>query len=171
MRTASQRLGVLVCAGLVALLAGCGAATTPGASPPTVVSPSIVATVTITPPPSIHAPTATSSPTAGTPSGCRVTTETHVATAATIHVTQDKLGFFDYTGPVTIKSGQSVTFVNGMAAYHTITQGFFGAKDDGACADELLRTGASVSITFTKPGTYQFTCQPHPSMQTTVVVK
>jgi plastocyanin len=91
--------------------------------------------------------------------------------AVTINVTQDKLGFFDYTGPVTAKAGQSVAFVNGATAAHTVTEGYFGAKADDACADALLGTGATITITFAKPGTYQFTCRPHPAMQTTVIVK
>jgi len=99
-----------------------------------------------------------------------VTTATG-ASAATVHVTQDKLGFFDYDGPYTIKAGQSVAFVNGMAAAHTITEGTFGAKVDDACVDTLLGTGGTVSITFSQPGTYQLTCKPHPAMQTTIVVK
>jgi plastocyanin len=168
MRTSSPRLAVIACAGLIGLLGGCsGATSTPTRSEAVPVQ----SAAAIMSAPATYAPTAIPSPTPATASRCGVATNASVAASATIHVTQDKLGFFDYDGPVTIKAGQSVTFVNGMTAAHTITEGYFGEKADDACVDAPLGTGATVTITFTKAGSFQFTCRPHPAMQTTIVVK
>jgi plastocyanin len=151
----------------VSLLAasGCGPRSTPQDTQLGIASAATPSGTEAATPVPILAPT----PTAAVASRC-VVTSGGVA-AATIHVTQDSVGFFDYDGPVTITAGQSVTFVNGNAVAHTITEGIDGVKAEDACVDALLGTGASVAVTFRQPGTYQFTCRPHPVMQTTVIVK
>jgi plastocyanin len=143
----------------------------PAATSPTNAAQSIATSSTgpVTAEPATLIPTPAPSPSEALASRCAVASE--ATAAATIHVTQDKLGIFDYDGPVTIMAGQSVTFVNTKAAPHTITEGINGVAADDACVDTELATGAAVTITFTQPGTYQFTCHPHPPMQTSVVVK
>jgi plastocyanin len=163
-----RRILVLACAGLALLMAGCGGATPP---PTGTEAASTLAPVVITAPASTPSPTTVPSPTPAIASRCGVSTDPVATDAATIRVTQDSMGFFDYDGPVTIKAGQSVTFVNGNGAPHTITEGVYGEAVADACVDTRLGTNTSMTITFDEPGTYQFTCRPHRSMQTTVVVK
>ena len=106
------------------------------------------------------------------PSGpvrCAVTPD--ASPSATIGVTKDSLGFFDYGDPVTIKTGQAVVFTNGNGAPHTITEGTYGEAAAGACVNVPLANNTSVIVTFYQPGTYQITCRPHKVMQTSVTVE
>ena len=67
---------------------------------------------------------------------------------------------------VTIKRGQSVTWVNddpGMV--HNL------GDDKGSFASAYMRPEQSWSYTFTKPGTYNYHCFPHPWMKGTIVVR
>ena len=100
---------------------------------------------------------------------CAVTKD--APASATIHATKDDVGLFSFDGPVTIKPGHAVAFINGPDNYHTVTEGVDGEVAVGACANALLGTGTTVLITFSLPGTYNFTCVPHPLMQTKVIVK
>ena len=168
----SNRIALVGCVSLIGLLAGCS-----GAPAPTPTS--IVVSATLTPAtdtPATWTPVAVSAspavPSSTTPSGtsrCAVTPG--VPANATIHVTQDDLGFYHFDGPVTIKAGQAVSFANGNAVYHTITEGVYAQVATNACVDELLGTSSTVTVTFTKPGTYLLFCVPHPVMQTKVIVK
>jgi len=65
---------------------------------------------------------------------------------------------------LTITAGDTVTWTNRDAVVHTATS-VNGAFDSGD-----LETGASYSLTFTTPGTYDYLCTPHPSMTGRIVV-
>lgn len=71
--------------------------------------------------------------------------------------------------PVTVhvKAGGKVTWVNcetpGTPS-HTTT------ADGGAWQSALLDPGVTYTTTLPTPGTYAYHCEPHPSMQATVVV-
>jgi len=67
---------------------------------------------------------------------------------------------------VTVKAGGSVKWVNEeKRASHSI---WF--KDAGIPESERLFQGDSWTRRFDKPGTYPYTCGPHPEMKGTVVV-
>lgn len=136
---------------------------------------------------SVARPTPSATPATSGPSGDTVTTApilpiatdvgpvrcalTPGATAsATIVVLQDKLGFFDFSDPVTIATGQAVVFPNGNGALHTVTEGTYGEAAPGACVDANQPTHSSVTVTFYVPGEYQITCRFHRSMETAVIV-
>ncbi len=66
---------------------------------------------------------------------------------------------------VTVDPGQQVTWVNDDPVPHTATDAA-KAWDTGQ-----LQPGTSVSVTFTKAGTYLYNCTVHPFMQATVIVR
>lgn len=65
---------------------------------------------------------------------------------------------------LTISAGDTVTWTNGDQVVHTATS-TSGAFDSGD-----LAPGASFSLTFTTPGTYDYLCTPHPTMTGKIVV-
>jgi plastocyanin len=77
-----------------------------------------------------------------------------------------KISDFSYQpGTLTIEAGSKVTFTNLDPVKHTVT-----AKDNSFDSG-LLGQGETFSMTFTKPGTYQIYCIPHPYMILTIEVK
>ena len=71
---------------------------------------------------------------------------------------------FAYT-PLTAKPGAKITIANGDVAGHTVTSstGLFDVSVKGTKQAELVAP--------TKPGTYDFVCTIHPTMQGRLVVK
>jgi plastocyanin len=63
-----------------------------------------------------------------------------------------------------VKAGDTVTWANHDEEPHTI------AADDGSFHSPGMGTNATYSFTFTKPGSYGYTCSIHPFMHGTVVV-
>ena len=71
---------------------------------------------------------------------------------------------------VTIKPGQTVTWINTEAMPHNVAfkAGVVGdAKMDGA----MMKKDQSYSITFNEAGTYDYHCTPHPFMKAKVIVE
>jgi quinohemoprotein ethanol dehydrogenase len=74
----------------------------------------------------------------------------------------------DYTyGPsrITVVAGTKVTFTNSGVTPHNANSSEGGGWDTG-----LLAKGESASMTFNQPGTYTYTCTPHPSMIGQIIV-
>jgi len=69
--------------------------------------------------------------------------------------------------PATIQAsvGATVTWKNEDQVAHTVT------SRDGSISSPLIEPGQSWSYTFTKAGTFSYTCTPHPFMSGTVVAK
>ena len=68
---------------------------------------------------------------------------------------------------VTVKAGESVKWVNDeKRASHSI---WF--KGEGLPESERMFQGDSVERRFDKPGTYSYTCGPHPEMNGVVEVR
>jgi len=86
--------------------------------------------------------------------------------AATNTITSSNFG-----EAVTIAAGEAVTFTNNDSLPHTVTEGTSGQATDGACVNEPIAAGASVTVTFNEPGDYDITCTIHSSMQTVVHVE
>ena len=64
-----------------------------------------------------------------------------------------------------IVTGTTVAWKNDDPLDHTVT------AEDRSFDSGIIRSGATWRWTFTRPGTYQLVCTPHPFMKTTVVVK
>jgi plastocyanin len=64
----------------------------------------------------------------------------------------------------TITVGQTLTFTNSGTSPHDATSA------DGSWKTPLLQSGASASLTFSTPGSFNFTCVLHPWMKGTVIV-
>lgn len=65
---------------------------------------------------------------------------------------------------LTITVGETVTWTNNDNVDHTVTSE--GVFDSG-----LLSSGDTFEYTFDEPGTYDYTCTIHPSMQATIIVE
>jgi plastocyanin len=66
---------------------------------------------------------------------------------------------------ITVAAGTKVTFNNAGTQPHNAASSDGGGWDTG-----LLGRGEFASVTFNRPGTYSFTCTPHPSMIGEVIV-
>ena len=83
-------------------------------------------------------------------------------------VAASSIAFEDYRfnpARITVKTGTKVTFRNTGSEPHNASSSDGGGFDTG-----LLAKGESATVTFNKPGTYAFTCTPHPSMIGQVIV-
>ena len=80
--------------------------------------------------------------------------------------TVDISGFAFQPGTVTIQVGDTVTWTNSDAVAHTAT-----SVDDPELFDGEMEPGESFSYTFTEAGTFDYTCEFHPTMEGTVVVQ
>jgi len=65
---------------------------------------------------------------------------------------------------VQVNPGDTITWTNTGSQVHTIT------APDGSFDSGALKAGDSFSIVFSAPGTYAYTCFPHPWMKGTIVV-
>lgn len=75
-------------------------------------------------------------------------------------------GFAFHPSSLTVKVGTKVTFVNEDSVTHTATSSSNAPIDSGN-----LTKGQSYTVTFTKAGTYSYTCTIHPYMKGTIVVQ
>ncbi|GAB3975870.1 hypothetical protein GCM10029978_061130 [Actinoallomurus acanthiterrae] len=66
---------------------------------------------------------------------------------------------------VSVKVGTTVTWTNQDEEPHTVT------ADGGAFRSPTLGSGKTFRFTFTKPGSYPYSCTIHPFMRGTVVVQ
>ena len=74
-------------------------------------------------------------------------------------------------GDLTINVGDEVLFTNEDTFTHTVTEGTDGdAAEDPIVDDEITGRG-EVRVTFDEAGTYEITCEIHPSMQMTITVE
>jgi len=75
-------------------------------------------------------------------------------------------------GDLTVSVGTEVVFINDDGFGHTITEGTDGdVVDDPIVDEEIDGGGGEVRVTFDEEGTFDITCEIHPSMQMTVTVK
>jgi plastocyanin len=62
-------------------------------------------------------------------------------------------------------AGETVSWVSADTVPHTVT-----STSGPADFDESLPSGATASVTFDEPGTYEYACSIHPTMTGTVTV-
>lgn len=86
------------------------------------------------------------------------------ATAAPNSAGVSMLDFSFSPASVTVKKGESVTWVNNGQAPHTAT------ANDGSFDTGLLTAGQSGTVTFNNAGSFDYVCVVHPEMVGTVVV-
>ncbi|HET6590135.1 MAG TPA: PQQ-dependent sugar dehydrogenase [Candidatus Nitrosocosmicus sp.] len=74
--------------------------------------------------------------------------------------------------PITIETGQTITWYNGDTISHSVTSGLDNGDDSGEEFDsKAIIPNQSYSITFEDSGTYPYYCFYHPSMVGEVIVK
>ncbi|MGD9535023.1 MAG: PQQ-dependent sugar dehydrogenase [Candidatus Nitrosocosmicus sp.] len=74
--------------------------------------------------------------------------------------------------PITIETGQTITWYNGDTISHSVTSGLDNSDDSGEEFDsKAIIPNQSYSITFEDSGTYPYYCFYHPSMVGEVIVK
>ena len=105
-------------------------------------------------------------------SGCTSSQSTVATTATTVlsggsnSIAIKNFAFSPAT--LTIKTGTTVTWINGDGAVHQVT------SDSGTpvvFTSDTLANGASYHFTFTEPGIYTYHCTIHPSMKGTIIVE
>jgi plastocyanin len=64
-----------------------------------------------------------------------------------------------------VQRGATVTWTNQGQVIHTVT------ANDGSFDSGEIDSGAKGSITFSRPGTYEYHCTPHPFMRGVIVVR
>jgi plastocyanin len=106
------------------------------------------------------APTATTAPAATATAAAAPTNTTGAAGNAV-----DVANFHFSPATLTVKVGTTVTW-KGVSGSHTVT------SDAGApmAFDQPISQGSTVTVTFTKAGTYNYHCSIHASMHGTIVV-
>ena len=72
---------------------------------------------------------------------------------------------------LTIPAGTTVLFLNADSYTHTVTEGTGGQAVDDPIVDREIAQNRSVRVAFDEPGTYDITCEIHPSMQLTITVE
>ena len=87
-----------------------------------------------------------------------------VAPAPVAGTAVDITNFAFTPATLTVKAGDTVTWANHDEEPHTV------AADDGSFHSPGMGTNATYSFTFSKPGSYGYTCSIHPFMHGTVVV-
>jgi plastocyanin len=91
-----------------------------------------------------------------------------LAGAPAVAATQKTIGIKDFKyGPavLTVPVGATVTWVNHDEEPHTVT------STTGTFSSPGLLSEDTFVQTFTKPGTYAYSCALHPQMRATVIVK
>lgn len=139
---------------LALLLAACAS---PAASPSPTDPPTPSATEAATP---------SASPSAAESESAEPSEE---ATAEEVRVRLESSNF-DPT-ELTIAAGTTVLFLNADSYAHTVTEGSGGQAVDDPIVDREIAQNRSVRVTFDEPGTYEITCEIHPSMQMTITVE
>lgn len=91
------------------------------------------------------------------------------ATAEEVRVRLESSNFD--TTELTITAGTTVLFLNADSYAHTVTEGSGGRAVDDPIVDREIAQNRSVRVTFDEPGTYEITCEIHPSMQMTITVE
>lgn len=101
----------------------------------------------------------------------KVTTQTTETTSQTTQQSQPRIidveikNFAFNPSTITIKVGDTVRWTNKDSVAHTAT------ANDGSFDTGYLSYGQSKSITFSKSGTYDYYCIPHPWMKGKVIVE
>jgi plastocyanin len=73
---------------------------------------------------------------------------------------------YNFTPPrITVEAGSKVTFSNSGNQPHNAAGADAGGWDTG-----ILKGGETATVTFNRPGTYNYTCTPHPYMIGQIVV-
>ncbi len=75
-------------------------------------------------------------------------------------------GFAFSQSELTIKQGETVTWINLDEVSHTVT-----SDSDAVFESPLLKKGQSFSHTFTETGVYSYHCAPHPNMEVKIIVE
>ena len=71
---------------------------------------------------------------------------------------------------LTIKAGETVTWINDDEHPHTVTSGPWG-RPDGRFDTGIMQPGERFKFTFAEPGVYPYYCAIHPGMEGTITVK
>jgi len=78
----------------------------------------------------------------------------------------------EYHPPIlVIRANSKVTWINQDTTAHTVTEGHAAAPSRHGFDSKFLAAGSTWSYIFTTPGTYQYTCEFHPTMNATIIVK
>ena len=76
------------------------------------------------------------------------------------------------SGELTVSVGTEVVFINDDNFAHTISEGTDGDVVDDPIVDEEIEGGSGeVRVTFDEAGTFDITCEIHPTIQITITVE
>lgn len=98
----------------------------------------------------------------------KTSSSSSATTADAVATNSVKIQNFAFTpAAIKVKVGTKVTWTNSDSVHHTVTDDT-GSKNGPN--SKLLGQGESYSFTFSKAGTFNYHCTPHPYMKGTVVV-
>ena len=150
MRPTIRTLGTLAAAALA--LSACGSAS-PTVAPTTAGAASN--------PPAVETAAATTAPVVSeAPRLCDDVTQDAPATEVEASVAD-----FTWSGPVSAKVGQVITWTNGDTAPHGVQTDDAGCKMNGSIAANAKR-----SLVFNQAGTFSFFCFVHPDMKGSITI-
>jgi plastocyanin len=73
---------------------------------------------------------------------------------------------YSFTPPrITLEAGSTVTFTNSGSQPHNAAGADMGGWDTG-----ILKGGETATVSFNRPGLYNYTCTPHPFMIGQIIV-
>jgi len=99
--------------------------------------------------------------------GCQTYQKESTAQSASQNMNADIAGFAFEPATIRVKAGDAVVWMHKDSAPHTVTSVSGPESFDSG----TLNKGQTFSQTFTTPGTYEYECSIHPSMQGTVIVE
>jgi plastocyanin len=74
--------------------------------------------------------------------------------------------------PITINSGETITWYNADTVSHTVTSGSDGDPDEGQLFDsDAILSNQAFTLKFDNKGTFDYYCVYHPTMVGEIVVK
>ena len=114
------------------------------------------------------APTDTPTP-ASTPPPTATPTAAITGPTQAVGIMMTSSGYAFNPVSLTVAVGTTVIWTNNTTAPHTVTSDDAKTFDSGA--SNPVSPGSTFSFKFTKPGTYKYHCQIHPSMLATIIVK
>jgi plastocyanin len=93
-----------------------------------------------------------------------------IGSSIPVHATDVGIKLFQFQPKdITVKAGETVTWLNGDDIEHSVTAGKPG-KESGVFDSDFFKKDGSYSFTFNEAGSFEYFCKRHPSMKAKITV-